>query len=254
MDDKDLIKKLNNLDLPDIEIKSHKDTLRMALISSGNFQRASFVGVFKKAFLVGAPAFGLLIFLAIVFIEPKITEARAIKIARQDPEVQRLMGENEISFKDVKIKDGKAYLLLKLPEEKQAGEKVKNDSGEMDSSEGAMIEVNLNQNKVNNIKAIKGEEFSPLNSEEKEEAGEIAANEESIREILPRQAKIEKVQTLLPKNLRLSDKDHRVEVVSDEDSPKRAKVHYSSDGKKWIIQVNLTEKKVEGVRYSESGE
>ena len=258
MDEKDLIKKLEKLDLPDIEIKSHKDALRMALISSGNFQRVSFMGVLKRAFFVAAPALGLLIFLGIVFIGPKITEAKAMNIARQDPEIQRLMGEQEISFKDVKIKDGRAYLLLNLPEKKQAGEKVlpigKNDSGRMEATEGVMIEVNLNQNKVNNIQTIKGEAFYPLSGREEEEAEEIAANEESVREILPRQAKIEKVQTLLPKNLRLSDTDHKVEVVSDKDSPKRAKVHYVSDGKKWIIQVNLTEKKVEGVRYSESEE
>jgi len=255
MEDENLIKKLENIELPDIEIESHKQRLRMALLNSEHFRKPDFLGLFKKSLAFVFPVLLLLLILGITVIQPKLTEAEALKISKNDPVVQKLMEEKNLALKEVKVKDDKAYVLLNLPEaEPQKGKalsiEIQKAEDEIKNIEGAIIEINLQQKKVAEIKKIEGEEVSPLANQEKEEAKEIVGAEEIIKEIIPSQAKIEKIQASLPRKLLLIEKNQEIGVAPQPMAEKRAQVHYISDGKKWIIQVNLTEKRVEGVQYS----
>lgn len=50
MEEKDLIKKLETLELPEIELKSHKENLKMALLNSDYFKKQDFFEIFRNIF------------------------------------------------------------------------------------------------------------------------------------------------------------------------------------------------------------
>lgn len=257
MREDDLIKKLNNVELPEIEIKSHKRKLRTALFNSDYFQKSRPFEFFKKSLVFVAPSLILLIVLGINIIQPRLIEARALSIARTNPEIKRLMEEKDMVLSQVKVKDKKAYILLNPPEEVELMEekdavikiqKAKED--EIEDVEGAIIEVNLEQKEIIKINPIKWNSINPLPKEEKESAREIAEAEEILEGIIPEGAKIEKIQSFLPKKIRLIEKDDGVKIVPQPDTKKTAQVHYILNGKRWVIKVNLSEKRVEEIKYS----
>jgi len=258
MEDKDLIKKLENIELPEIEIQSHKRRLRIALINSDYFlQKSNFLEIFKKSLAFAIPALVLLIVFGITTIQPRLIEAKALRIARSNPEIRKLMEEKGMVLSEVKVIDGKAYVLLNPLEEPELIEgktpaiKIqKAEEDEIEDMEVAIVEVNLEQKEVAKINPIKWEDIAPLVNKEKESAKEIVETEEILEQIIPEGAKIEKVQSSLPKKLLLVEKDNEVEVVPHPQAKKRAQIHFVLDGKKWVIQVNLVEKRIEKIQYS----
>lgn len=257
MEDEDLIKKLERIELPQIEIESHQRKLKMALLSSDYFQKLSFFEIFKKSLIFAVPTLVLLIIFGLTVIQPKLIEAKALEIAKNNPEIKKLMEEKNLVLSEVKIKDGRAYLLLNPPEEAEIPEgktpaiKIqKTKEEEIEEIEGAIIEVNISQKKVAKINPIRGEEISPLAENEKVTAKEIVEKEEILEEIIPEGAKIEKIQSFLPQKIRLVEKNDEIEIVPHPEVEKRAQVQYIFDGKKWLIKVNLAEKRVEEIKYS----
>lgn len=255
MENEDLIKKLENIDLPEVEIGSHKRRLKMALFNSGYFQKRRPWEVFKRSFVLVLPTFAVLMILSWLVVKPKFTEIRILNIAKNDPAVLKLMEEKGIALNEIKIKDGKAYILMNLPEKEEAKEEIipvgiQKEKDQTKNVEGAIVEVNLNQKKVSEIKMIKGDEVSPLDSSEKEEARRIAEEEEIVKEIIPREAKIEEVKSVLPQKLNLIERNEKVEAVRNPLAEKRAWVRYTTDGKEWMIRVNLDKKKVEEIKVS----
>jgi len=255
MEDKDLIKKLENIELPDIEIQGHKRRLKIALISSDYFQKSSFFEIFKKSLAFTVPALALLVIFGITIIQPKLIEARALRLAEGNPEIKKLMEEKDMVLGEVKVTNGRAYVLLNPPQEIELMEEKiplikiqKAEENEIGDIEGAIIEVNLDQKEVAKINPIKWEDITPLVNKEKESAKEIVETEEILEEIIPKEAKIEKIQSFLPKKILLVEKDDEVEVIPGPKAKKRAQVHYILNEKKWIIQVNLTEKRVEKIQ------
>ena len=256
MKDEELIKKLEGVRFPEIEIQSHKAGLRFALLNSDYFRKPDYVGIFRKSLAFSVPALTLLIITGVLVIGPKLTEARVLGIAKNNPEIQKLMKENNMIFSEVKIKDDIAYVLISAPQENKRLEKnnssiiiqkfEKNDN----SVEGAIVELNLKENKVVKINLIKGEEVAPLIEGEKESAREIVESEEVVGNMIPEGAKIEKIQSSFPQKIQLLEKDNSVQVVSKPESDRKASVHYNLDGKEWVIQVNLDEKRVEEIEYS----
>lgn len=258
MDKEDLIKKLENTELPELEIKSHKAWLRMALLSSDYFKKLSFFDVIRKSLVFAIPAFAVLIIAGFIVIQPKLTEAKALSIAKSDPEIKKLMEEKNMVLGEVKVKDDKAYVLLNsLAETVPLAEKnpvikiQKTEKGATEDIEGAIIELNLRERKVVKINSINSDEISPLAEEEKELAKEIANSEEVVGQIVPKEAIIEKIQSSLPKKIRLIEKNDVIEATSSEkNGEQKARVQYILNGKKWVVRVNLNERKVEEIEYS----
>lgn len=253
MEENDLIKKLENLDLPEIKIPSYQKKLRTALVSSNYFEKKTFFDIFKKPILLAVPSFALILILGIVVLQPKLTEAKVLNIAKVNPEIKKLIETQNMNLGEVKVKDGKAYVLLNVssPEETNPSIEIeKTDTNQNENIEGAVIEINLEQNEVTNINPISGEDINPLDSQEKESAQKIAEAEEIVKDILPKEATIEKIQSSLSEKIEFVEKDDEIEVKSSPKAEKKAKVHYTSDGKKWVVEVNLDEKRVEKIEYS----
>lgn len=251
MKTEELIKKLENTDLPEIEIQSHKTSLRMALLDSDYFKKTGSFEIFRRYLALTVPALAVLVILGVVVISPKLTEAKALKIARNNPEINRLIEEKKMVLSDVKVKDGKAYILLNSSKtESTTGINVQKNNNASEDMEGAIVEVDLDKKEVSQINPINSEEVSPLNDKEKESAGEIANSEEVVGQIVPKEATIEKIQSSLPKKIRLIERNNVIEVTSETNGEQKAEVHYILDEKKWVVKVNLNEKKVEEIEYS----
>ena len=109
MKKEELEKKLENINLPQIEIQSHKQRLKMALLDSGYFKEKIIMSWTKKLVSVGV-ALALIIVLGVTVVNPKIMEARAMEIAKNDPQIQKIMKETGAVMKEVKIKEGKGYV------------------------------------------------------------------------------------------------------------------------------------------------
>lgn len=260
MKKEDLGKKLENIEIPEIEIQSHKRRLKMALMDSDYFQKSSFFKIFRKYLVFAVPALALLIILGITIIQPKLIKAKVLKLVENNPEIRKLIEEKNMFLGEVKIQGEKAYVLLNSPlsepvKEKTFTVKIQEDQEDkIEEIEGAIIEVSLKQEKIAEINPIRGEDVFPLADEEKESAKEIVEAEEIIQEIIPKGAKIEKIHSSLPKKLRLIEKDHGVKVVPQPNSQKTVQIHYIFNGKKWVVKINLSEKRVEEIQYSPNKE
>jgi len=259
MGNEDLIKKLENIRLPEIEIKSHKKGLKTALLSSSYFKKQSPFEIFRKSLVFSLPALALLVILAFNLIQPKLTEAKALGIAKNNPEIKKLIEEKNMVLSEVKIKDGKAYVLLNHQEEvNEKTEKTpaikiqkmeENKSGDEDI-EGAIVEINLNQKEVAKINLIRGEDIVPLKDKDKESARKIVDDEEIIKEIIPENAEIEKIESSLPRKIHMVEENQEFKAIHNPDEDgKKAHVHYTSDGKRWIIRVDLERERVEEIEY-----
>lgn len=265
MGNEDLIKNLEEnlekIEIPEIEIQGHKTRLRMALLNSNYFKNPGFLEILRKYLVFAVPVFTLFLLIAAgtIIIQPKIAETKALAIAKNNPGIKELMEKNNMVLSEIKIEDGKAFILLSPAEEiKQGVEKnpvikiQKTGGGENESEniEGAIVEVNINQKEVSKISPIKGDDIAPLIEEEKESAKEIAESEEVIKEFIPEGAQVEKVQSFLPQKISLTKKDNKIEAVSQPEVEKKAQIYYTLDGKKWVVKVNLNEKRVEEIKYS----
>jgi hypothetical protein len=261
MKEKELIEKLNNASLPQIKLKAHRENLRRALLNSNYFGKPNFMEVFKKSLVFGVPASLVLLILGAVFVfQPKTNEEKAIKIAENNQQIKEYIEQNHMMMGEVKIKDGTAYILLTPPyiedfefkEEKTIQIKFQEEKeDESDGIEGAVVEIELNKKQVKQISPIKGDDVSPLAEKDIESAKQIIDKEEIMKDIFPKEWEIDEIKASLPRKMKLTEEDDKIKVVPDSDEEeKRANIHYSSDGKKWIIKVNLLKERVEEIRYS----
>ena len=290
----DLIKKLENIKTPEIEIQSHKERLKVALLTQhqklrfGTGQGSGYFWnkIMLKRLVPAGVALALVLAIGFGVIQPRLQIAKAMEIAKKDPQIQQLMKDYGLEIKEVKLQDGKAYVLLALPDAKSLPASPKafsiahkkalsNDeetgirgpgqffiayqdpkTGEIIESSGSVAEIDLKAKKVKKLEMVKLKKFriAPLTEEEKARAIEIAKSEPKIREMIPDLEQREViVKPLPPLKLRLDeDPDNGMEVTSaDPNEEKRANVIFKSDEYQDIITVNLTTGKVEGaVSYS----
>jgi len=272
MEFKDLEKKLESIKTPEIEIQSHKERLKMALLSSGYFKEKPIMFWTKRLVPAGV-ALALILVVGFTVIQPKLQIAKAMEIAKKDSQIQQLMKDYGVEIKEVKLQDGKAYVLLALPEEKLSSELEKRalgseetgmrgpgqmfmayqdaETGEVIEFSGSVAEIDLKAKKVEKLELIENEKINltSLTEEEKIRAIEIAKSESKIQEIIPDLKEREViVKPLPPLKLRLDeDPDNGMEVTSaDPNEEKRANVIFKSDEYQDTITVNLTTGKVEG--------
>ena len=112
MKHEDLMKKLENLETPEIELSGHRQSLKMALLSSGRFKERTVMNWAK----ILAPVTAAVLLIAVVgflnVIQPRLQMAQAKEIAMSDLQVRDLMEENELEITEVKLQNGEAYVLL----------------------------------------------------------------------------------------------------------------------------------------------
>ena len=279
----DLIKKLENIEIPEIEIQSHKQRLKMTLLTRLNFAKQNFGGqdsgyfwnkIMLKKLVPAGVALALILVVGFSVIQPKLQIARAMEIAKNDPQIQQLMEDYGVEIKEVKLQDGKAYVLLALPEEKvpqvlnlerktPEGESVKVQSGqffithkdpktgEMRESSGSIAEIDLKAKKVEKLEMIEETkiDITPLTEAEKTRAIEIAKSDPKVKVMLPAGAEVVAVKPLPPLKLKIqttSEKDGVRVVAYDEREDRRVNVIFESERGQDIITVNLSTGAIEG--------
>ena len=282
MKKEDLIKKLESIKIPEIEIQSHQRRLKLALLSSGYFTpfRNKFLTGFKektimfwtKRLVPAGVALALVLVVGFTVIQPKLQIARAMEIAKNDPQIQQLMKDYGVEIKEVKLQDGKAYVLLTLPEEKlpplpalKGGEETVGmrgpgqfyityqdpKTGEVIESSGSIAEIDLKGKKVEKLEMVEETMIAlvPLTEEEKARAIEIAKSDAKIKEMLPLDAEVVAVKPLPPLKLKIqtTSEENGVRVVAyDEREDRRVNVSFESERGQDIITVNLSTGAIEG--------
>ena len=143
MKDEDLIPKLENLKTPEIELLSHKQALRIALLSSGYFRKSTIRDWAK----IVAPATAAVLVIVFVgffsIIQPQLQIARAKEIVKDDPQVQELLEEYGLKIGEVKLQDSDAFVLLS-PELVYAASGESRDK----AAAGYVLKVDLVEQKV----------------------------------------------------------------------------------------------------------
>ena len=278
MEFKDLEKKLENIKTPKIEIQSHKQRLKMALFSFGYFREKPIMFYTKRLVPVGV-VLALILVVGFAVINPKLQIARAMEIAKNDPRIQQLMEDYGVEIKEVKLQDGKAYVLLALPEEKLPSELEKRalggeetgvrgpgpgqmfmayqnpETGEVVEFSGSIVEISLKEKRIEKLEMVETMKFNlaPLTGEEKARAIEIAKTERKIKEMIPDLEEREIiVKSLPPLKLHLVETTDGVRTESEEEV-KRVNVIFKSDDYQDTITVNLTTGKVEGAMSYSTG-
>jgi len=252
------------------EVES-RDNLVLKII---NIRRFITMKNIKRFGLVGVPALALAIVLALVFtvVNPKLQMARAMEIAKNDPQIQQLMEKYGVEIKQVELKDGKAYVLLALPEEKlpplsalKGGEETAGmrgpgqfyityqdpKTGEIIESSGSIAEIDLKAKKVEKLELIEETELNitPLTEEEKVRAIEIVKSDAKIKEMLPKDTEVVAVKPLPPLRLKIqiTSEENGVRAVAyDEREERRVNVIFKSERGQDIITVNLSTGAIEG--------
>lgn len=263
MGEEELIKKLENVELPDIELQGHQRRLRMALLESRYFKEQPKVAIFSqtkskmkggidmlkgliswrpvwKPALVSALAIALIVGSAL-FVPSLVgpsPEVLAAEIAQNSPEVQKLLGDDLVTVRKVQLVDGVGHVVC-----------------EASIGTFALADVDLEKGKLIKVEKIKMPELS---DEEKERAVEIAKAAPEVRELLDKGASIDKVFPLFG-IIALSEENGEMKVEANVTMA----VALVLDDEKWIVHVDLEKGEVErilepreaaGVAVSEGGE
>lgn len=238
MEKQDLIKKIEEISLPEIEIASHKEKLKNELLEN-YFQKKKkweFFVIFRKlAFATLNAAVFISVFSYIVL--PQYSLAKTERIVFADPQIKKMMEGGNLSSK-IEIVDNKSYVLISPTEE---GELIKVGQEEF---AGILVEVNLREKRIEKINKISPQ--SLLNEKEKEKAEEIIKANPEIKNNVPEEAEISEIKSI-PSQLQIIKKGKEIEVSPKD---KKATVIYRLDEKKWEGKVNLIEEKVEKIDFS----
>ena len=256
MEEEELIKKLENIKLPEIEVESHRRRLRMALLSIGYLQRQRQVTMLNlakskmkgidivirglvskqpvwKTAVVSVVALALVIGLSLAVLSPdgQSAYAQAAKIAQNSPQVRAALGGGKVQVvKVIKVVDNRGTVVLR---------------GELGI---VTAEVDLKLKKVETVT------MPQLTEAEKEKAVAIAEADPRVQEILAQGATVYKVSPMFQFGTRVTETGEVEEfsralaLVSIAFDP--SDVH----GKHWSVQVDLNEEKVVRIITKEPAE
>ena len=254
MKEEELIKKLENIELPEIELQSHRRRLRMALLSAGYLQRRPGVAMLDlakskvkggidmirglvsrqpvwKTAVIGVLALALITGLAIAI--PSLTgqsaEALAAEIAQNSPQVRAALNGELVEVKLVGG-DGDDVIVL-----------CKGGEGMY-----AIANVNLEAEEVLFVSKIKFPEFS---DEEKARAIEIAKADPEVQELLDKGGTIDKVISLPigdgygPISIKLGEEGE----IAVEGGRILPAVVIVLDNQKWMVLVDIDKGEVDRI-------
>jgi len=259
MREEDLIKKLEEISLPKIEIKSHKERLSLALIKKypPERKRAEVFNIFKKLVPAGVIAVILFFFIFNNLNSQKYNLVKAKEIALQNNEIKDWLQQGS-TIKDIKVIDGKAYILIEPPEAKKEQREptpaslksegvFQENIAEEEKFGGALAEVDIKEKRVSSIEKL-APTVTNLIENKKEKALEIANKSREVEEIIPEEAEILDINVSTPK-FRLSKEGDSVSVIPETETEEKASIIYQSDGNRWEGKINLNEERVEKVNF-----
>jgi hypothetical protein len=263
MEKEDLIKKLEGIRLPEIEIKSHRERLKLALLKNylRETRKGELFGFLRKA--VPTAAF-LVISCFLIFnnlIFPKYNLARAKEIALQSDEIKSWIDKGA-TIKDAKVIDGKAYVLIQPAEsEKKIIETEENQnisefkSGAIAPSaapivkeeefKGAVAEINIKEKKVSNIEKL-SPTIANLIENKKGRALEIANKSQDIQKIIPKEAEILDISVSTPR-FKLTKRGNSILVQPETETEEKASIIYQFDENQCEGKVDLNKEIMEEI-------
>jgi len=244
MKEEEIINKLENTELPRIEVEGHQRRLKMALLQSGYFEEhPGKVAVLKSKIKGGVdtmkglfswrprwkPALVSTLVLALIvgsalFIPSLIgpsPEVLAAEIAQNSPEVRALVGGAPV-IRDVKMVGGTGYVLCQGPEISIVCE--------VDVKTGEELKL---------VRVVKPPELS---DEEKAKAIEIAKADPRVQDLLGRGGTIDKV-FLSVHMLELEVVDGKPRIATEV----MVMVAVILDNQKWMVEIDLDEGIVWGI-------
>jgi len=246
MKEEELIKKLESVELPRIELQSHQCRLRMALLDAGYLQRQRGVAILElakskvkggidimirglvsrqpvwKTAVASVLAIALIMGLALTL--PGLTgqspEALAADIAKNSPQVQVALGGEKVTVLEIKVVDDKGTLVC----EGAIGQYI-------------LVDVDLEAAEVTELEVVSMPE---LTEAEKEEAIAIAKADPRVQELLEQGASIDRVAPMI---------SFIIEDTEDEKGEfavvKTAHIGLKLGDRMWFAHINLEDKKVE---------
>jgi len=235
MEEKDLIKKLEKIELPEIEIPSHKEKLKLILESQYLKEKKGWeIFPIWKRVLIPAGTVAVIIIIALLIsnlIFPQYTLAQVEEIALKNPQIKELI-EKGAEIKDIKIIKDKGYVLVGPKEAVFQTKQLE---------EGALVEINLKAKKVSRIDKITPQ-VSPLTEQEKENVKKTIEKPGILKLGEPEITEIKAVPSFPQK---LIEKDKKIELLPE----KRASVIYKIGEKQWEGQVNLQKEIMESTKF-----
>ncbi|HDZ54494.1 MAG TPA: hypothetical protein ENI19_02480 [Candidatus Nealsonbacteria bacterium] len=255
MKKEELEKKLENINLPHIEIQSHQQRLKMALLNSGYFKEKIIMSWTKKLVPAGI-VLALVVVLGVTVVNPKLIEAKAMAIAKNDPQIQKIMKETGAAIREVKIKEGKGYVLFTLPEDRLPLSleevAIKSEKGEMEFFVGTLVLVDLKEKRVDNVEILTESTIHSvqLTDEEKAKVIGIAKNDLNVQEMIGEITSTDVEINVKPTQLsRLFLEEYadgfRVSSWLQEEKKANVVLKISGQEEQKVITVNLTQEKVE---------
>ncbi|MBA7505640.1 hypothetical protein ES706_04316 [subsurface metagenome] len=248
MKEEELIKKLENVKLPRIELQSHQRRLRMALLAAGYLKRqrrATILDLAKskmkrgidimirglvsrqpvwKPVLASALAIALIIGLTVGLpsLNGQSSEALAAEIAENSPQVKAALGDEEVQVvKVIKVVDDKGTVICQ---------------GELGI---ITAEVDLKTKVVTEVVPM-----PELTEEEKEEAINIARADPKVQELLDKGASIGKVSPMFSFGARVNEETGEIEEFEET----LVRVEITLGETIWIAHVDLAEGRVVRLR------
>jgi hypothetical protein len=261
MEKDDLIRKLEGLSTPDIEISAHKQRLKALLLAKYYPEKKRMVlfSLFKKLVPLGALAIIGLAFLVHNFAFPRYTPVQAQEIALQNPEIQDWISKGA-TMQDIEIIDGKAYILIQ-PQEKEAAtneeeipapavakdqtinQMTEGKTRAEESFKGAFAEIDIKEKRISKVEEL-ASSIERLTDSKRIKTEEIARRNPEI----PKEAEILDVQVSTPK-FRLVKKDGSVQVSIESEENEKASIIYEFDKKQWEGKINLEKGEVEEIKF-----
>lgn len=256
MKNEDLIKKLEETSLPEIEIPSHKGKLKRVLLNKYSQEKRGWetFNILKRLVPVGAITIILIVLIFNNLIFPQYSLAKAREIALKNPQIQELIEKGAI-VKDVKVVKDTGYVLIqpsataKMEAEEIKGDgEIKRDLKIGEEFLGALAEIDLKKKRVSRIERITPQLF-PLTEEEKEKTKEIAENNPEIQKTIPKEAEITKVIPFPYSQLRLIKEKGSVKVVPEQGEEERVRIIYEFGKNQWEGEIDLIEERVRAVKF-----
>ncbi len=245
MDKDELINTLENLDLPDIVICSHRENLGKALQDAAypaDFEKGqarvsglSFLDRlrYQPAWKLAAGLAVCLVIAALAVFLPLVTapspDSLAVQIARNDPQIARtLQGEGNIDVLHLKIEGRTAQVVC--------------TRGWGDIVEAS---IDLDAGKVVSARHLQGLYLPELTEMARAHALDIAMDDPRVKQILDKGGSVGRIfpsfSSLSSASMVGSD---MVKIIPDTNL---AILQIESQGKSWIIQINLDEMQVENI-------
>ncbi len=236
-----MIKKMENMEMPPIEIRDHKQRLKMALLDSECFKERTSIFSFKRiVFPISAVAVTIF-FLSVVVINPRLMEASAMEIANNDPQIKKMISENGMFIKEIKVKDGKAFALLVS---------VERDLKSLSVEEtGSVAEIDISGSKVEKVNNISLSGIFLSSEEEKTKTLAVLGNDPQTKDLF---SKVNKDKVILKPitslRLDIEDDDDKVLLSFGGGEDKIMAALFEIGGSQYFATVNLTQEKIEKVQ------